>query len=193
MLRATGRNGRAQLGATACARSDPVTKVATVRQSELPLAPYTVQVTGEGIVFTLKKMYEFVFTNSTRPRNGSRIRRLLFSPPKSFQVLEVGNQESESTVIGPPETCNGIAPSAPVDDIETGKDRAAAYGYGLPAARSERGLASLFRVSAPNNYWVSSRTSVNFRKSRSNEATGMFSAAAVAAIRQSTKWTVVFP
>jgi len=86
-----------------------------------------------------------------------------------------------------------IAPSEPVDDIETGKDRAAAYGYGLPAARSERGLASLFRVSAPNNYWVSSRTSVNFRKSRSNEATGMFSAAAVAAIRQSTKWTFVFP
>jgi hypothetical protein len=43
------------------------------------------------------------------------------------------------------------------------------------------------------NYWVSTRTSVNFRKSRSNEATDMFSAAAVAAIRQSTKWTVVFP
>ena len=65
---ATGRNGRAQLGATAFARSDPVTKVATVRQSELPLAPYTAQVTGEGIVFTLKKVYEFVFTNSTLPR-----------------------------------------------------------------------------------------------------------------------------
>ena len=38
---------------------------------------------------------------------------------------------------------------------------------------------------------VSTRTSANFRKSRSKVDTGVFSATAVAAIRQSTKWTFV--
>src|SRR5262249_39451509 len=41
------------------------------------------------------------------------------------------------------------------------------------------------------DYWVSTRTSVNLRKSWSNVATGVLSAADVAAIKQSTKWNLV--
>src|SRR5437870_12374734 len=49
------------------------------------------------------------------------------------------------------------------------------------------------RASCPKeNQWVSTRTSANFRKSCSKVATGVSSAAAVAASKQSTKWTFVF-
>src|ERR1700733_9613461 len=53
-------------------------------------------------------------------------------------------------------------------------------------------LFELYTAGVARNYSVPTRTSVNFRKSRSKEATGVFSVAAVAAIRQSTKWTFVF-
>ena len=146
---ATGRNGRAQLGATAFARSDPVTKVATVPQSELPLAPSNRR---RHRLHSKEDVRVRFYKFDTSAKTGGRIRRLLFSPPKGvWAEVKVGGEYlrlfSENSALGVQASVDNantktrIAPSEPVDDIETGKDCAAAH-----AAFASEGRTLGFRV-----------------------------------------------